>query len=261
LAYEEIAASRFDVESFHGKSERSKIIKKESATNYMQQIRKIETVAYWRKAKNNRQKSAPRLGVIAKSLPIELQVEMDERADGSTQKTKLGISLSDWLGLVTIGVKENDRRILSMESKEKQLIKKNAQLATENDRLKEKLEALENKITALATTVDQLMHQANKKSEKTNYELQLQKRPSLAQNHPNPFHENTLVNYFLPDNAQQAYIQVSNIEGTVLGKVTIQTSGHGQVNIKASTYPAGTYYYSLVVDGEIYETKKMVLTK
>jgi hypothetical protein len=37
--------------------------------------------------------------------------------------------------------------------------------------------------------------------------------------------------------------------------------GKGQVTIKASSYPADTYYYSLILDGEVIETKRMVLTK
>jgi len=47
----------------------------------------------------------------------------------------------------------------------------------------------------------------------------------------------------------------------VIGTVRIAEKGQGELTIKAGTYPVGTYYYSLVLDGEVQETRRMVLTK
>ena len=98
-------------------------------------------------------------------------------------------------------------------------------------------------------------------AEAHSYVLSLEQKPGLAQNHPNPFHQQTVIPYFLSAEAGDAYLQVTSTDGKVLGKVSIQEAGAGQVIIKANAFPAGTYYYSLVVNGQIVETKKMILTR
>ena len=42
---------------------------------------------------------------------------------------------------------------------------------------------------------------------------------------------------------------------------SISTTGKGMLNIQAGSLAAGTYNYSLVVDGHLVGTKKMVLMK
>jgi hypothetical protein len=65
----------------------------------------------------------------------------------------------------------------------------------------------------------------------------------------------------VPENVQDAKIQITGMDGQVLGKLNITEAGDGQLTIKAGTYPAGTYFYSLVLDGQVFETKRMVLTR
>ena len=252
-AFAPIDASAFNVESDRRLKKDIKVIDSKNNSQYMNQIRKIESASFWYKREAKRERPVPHIGVIAQSLPQELQVTMNERADGSSAK-RLGVGLSDWLGLVTIGVKENDQRV-------QQIAKDHSKLKEENELLKEKVESLESKITTLSTMVEKLLNQKGENPIYDNYELQLKKVPLLKQNQPNPFNENTLIEYFLPETIKNAYIQVTTIEGKVLAKVNIQKKGKGQVTIKAAAYPAGTYHYSLVVDGEVFETKQMVLTR
>lgn len=124
-----------------------------------------------------------------------------------------------------------------------------------------KISDLENEVAELSTLIKELLAQSEENPTGSNHELHLKKAPSLNQNQPNPFRENTLVNYFIPNTAKNAHIQVTSVDGKVLGTVNIPEKGQGQVTINAATYPAGTYYYSLIVDGEVFETKRMVLTK
>ncbi|MFK7980895.1 MAG: tail fiber domain-containing protein, partial [Saprospiraceae bacterium] len=245
-AFAPIDASAFNVGSDRRLKKGIKTIDAKNSSRYMNQIRKIESASFWYKTEAKRERPAPHIGVIAQTLPKELQVTMNESANGKGGK-RLGVSLADWLGLVTIGVKENDRIV--------------QQITEENYRLKEKVTALESKITALSAMVEKLLTEKTDHPKDANYELQLKKAPALHQNQPNPFNENTVVNYFIPETSKDAYIQVTTVEGKVLGKVNIQEKGNGQVTIKAATYPAGTYYYSLVVDGEVFETKRMVLSR
>ena len=80
------------------------------------------------------------------------------------------------------------------------------------------------------------------------------------QNAPNPFNETTIINYVVPSNASRASIQVFDVNGAVLKQIDLADKGAGQLTIRAFELPAGTYVYNLVVDGEIIDTKKMILT-
>jgi len=82
----------------------------------------------------------------------------------------------------------------------------------------------------------------------------------LEQNAPNPFNQNTSIKYFLPQNINNAFIKVTDVTGQVLKTFTI-ASEDGQVNLQAGQLSAGTYQYSLIVDGKLIDTKKMVVLK
>lgn len=131
----------------------------------------------------------------------------------------------------------------------------------ENITIKEELEGQQIQIKELTSLVNQLLAKTAETEKNSNYLLRLNKPASLAQNQPNPFHQETLVNYFIPTNSKSAHIQITAIDGKILGKVTIREKGKGQVTIKANSYPVGIYHYSLVIDGQMVETKRMSLTK
>lgn len=83
----------------------------------------------------------------------------------------------------------------------------------------------------------------------------------LEQNNPNPFSTNTIIKYYVPISAANAYLSVSTAEGAQLMKVDITEKGAGSVVISANTLASGTYFYSLTVDGELVGAKKMIVVK
>lgn len=83
----------------------------------------------------------------------------------------------------------------------------------------------------------------------------------LQQNVPNPFSEQTTINYFIPDNISSAQIVFFEASGKIIKTVDLTEKGKGQLNVFASDLSNGTYTYSLIVDGQTIETKKMVRTK
>jgi len=93
------------------------------------------------------------------------------------------------------------------------------------------------------------------------HQLTLGQSAFLAQNYPNPFKGQTTLNYFVPENVQQAVIQITAQSGAVLGKVNIGAKGQGQVVLETAGLQSGKYYYSLLLDGQVFETKQMVLTQ
>lgn len=83
----------------------------------------------------------------------------------------------------------------------------------------------------------------------------------LFQNSPNPFKEQTTIEYYLPDNVQRAQIIFLEQSGKLIKTVDFTEKGKGVLNVFANDLTNGIYTYSLIVDGQTIETKKMVKTK
>lgn len=84
---------------------------------------------------------------------------------------------------------------------------------------------------------------------------------TLYQNTPNPFTEETVISYIVPTEAQQASIYVYNMLGEQLSQYDVSTFGEGNITISANELYAGTFLYSLVVDGKLIDTKQMIITQ
>jgi hypothetical protein len=84
----------------------------------------------------------------------------------------------------------------------------------------------------------------------------------LEQNVPNPFAEQTTINYILTSGIQKAQILFYNSEGRLVNSVDLKpVSGKGQLNVFASDLSNGVYTYTLVVDGKVMASKKMIREK
>ncbi len=83
----------------------------------------------------------------------------------------------------------------------------------------------------------------------------------LMQNSPNPFTNNTTIQYNLPAKISSAQIIISDNNGKTLKQLNVSGAGKGSINLNASSLAAGTYSYSLLIDGKKVDTKQMVLTK
>jgi len=80
----------------------------------------------------------------------------------------------------------------------------------------------------------------------------------LNQNVPNPFGDNTVITYVIPKTFRQAQIIFTSVNGEVIKTAEIKESGKGQVNVFAKDISNGLYTYTLIVDGKIIDTKKMI---
>ena len=82
----------------------------------------------------------------------------------------------------------------------------------------------------------------------------------LKQNVPNPANNNTMISYYIPDNAGYAQIKITDIKGSTI-KTFNAAKGEGQINLKSGDLPAGTYNYTLYINNKTSDTKQMVITK
>jgi len=82
----------------------------------------------------------------------------------------------------------------------------------------------------------------------------------LYQNTPNPFKEQTIIHFRLADNVQNACICFFDMTGKQLKKLPI-SSEMENVSIGSYELGEGMFLYSLIVNGQEIDTKKMVITK
>lgn len=80
----------------------------------------------------------------------------------------------------------------------------------------------------------------------------------LNQNVPNPFAESTVVNYAIGQDFVKAQIIFTTTDGKVIKSVEIREKGAGTLNVFSDDLSNGLYSYSLIVDGKVIDTKKMV---
>ncbi len=85
--------------------------------------------------------------------------------------------------------------------------------------------------------------------------------PMLKQNNPNPFTENTAIDYTLPETVQTANIYIYDMNGTQIQQIPLTERGESSVTVSGGMLSAGMYLYSLIADGKVIDTKRMILTK
>lgn len=83
----------------------------------------------------------------------------------------------------------------------------------------------------------------------------------LDQNIPNPFDDETTIGYYVSPDAEYATIYIFNMTGVLVQTFVIQQFGIGSVDLSASNLNAGMYVYTLVVDGNVADSKRMIISE
>lgn len=81
----------------------------------------------------------------------------------------------------------------------------------------------------------------------------------LYQNQPNPFKDNTTIEYYLIPNTQKASLLIFDMNGALLKTVQITQFGKGTVQINGGDLKPGMFFYSLIADNKEVDSKKMIL--
>lgn len=80
----------------------------------------------------------------------------------------------------------------------------------------------------------------------------------LNQNVPNPFAEQTEINYFIPESVINAKLIFYDQSGKILKEYEINHKGEGKLKVYGEDLSSGIYSYTLVIDGTSFDTKRMV---
>jgi trimeric autotransporter adhesin len=104
--------------------------------------------------------------------------------------------------------------------------------------------------------------QASKSSNSSSQTVNLSDKTEviLDQNVPNPFSESTRISYSVPDEARDARIEFYNNLGQRINTVVLNPGGNGSITVYAAGLSNGIYHYSLLINGQVTDTKKMVKT-
>lgn len=135
------------------------------------------------------------------------------------------------------------------------------------DDLNNRLTQLENCLSGILPMLCQMsqsMVQSNTIEEqeavRAQLSVQLSNRTSIVldQNVPNPFAEQTVINFSIPKTVQKAQIHFYDGTGRLIQSVDVVERGLGSLTVFGSDLSQGTYTYTLVADGQIVATKKMM---
>jgi hypothetical protein len=84
---------------------------------------------------------------------------------------------------------------------------------------------------------------------------------SLFQNTPNPFSSTTKISMEVPEAARAASLVIYNLEGKQLQNYEVKDRGTTSLDISGGEFNTGMYLYTLIVDGKVVDTKRLILTK
>ena len=120
-------------------------------------------------------------------------------------------------------------------------------------------------INELNAKIEVLEGQASEETAKktrsaTDIQGSLKSQNKLYQNTPNPFKEQTVIRFSLADDVQNAAICIFDMTGKTIKKLPI-SSGMESVSIGGYELGEGMFLYSLVVNGQEIDTKRMIISK
>ena len=84
---------------------------------------------------------------------------------------------------------------------------------------------------------------------------------SLGQNNPNPFSEQTSIEVSVPEAVATATLLIFDMQGKQVRKIDIDERGIFRITVTGQGLTEGMYLYSLIADGKVVQTRKMILSK
>ncbi len=167
------------------------------------------------------EKSRKRIGLIAQEVEQVYPEAVRTLPDGTK-----GIYYSDLIGVLVEGIKE---------------------LSAQVEALQQQIDGQQNGKSKQAP-----------KQETSKKPSSLKEDALLYQNTPNPFNQETEIAYRIPSDVN-AVICIYNLSGQQLKKYPLNDT-NGKVTVSASEFPAGIYIYSLIINNQEIDSKRMILT-
>ena len=221
--------------------------------------------------------SGIRFGVLAQQIE-PLFPSMVSTATHPAEYDTMGVEINPSFQYKVVDVSQLMPIMLSDLQKKSTIITAHSNqlqvLNTEVDSLTDVITDLNNRLTQLENCLSGILpflcQMSNSAIQPTQEEVQNQLRTAinvnlsdrnaivLNQNVPNPFAESTVITFSIPASVQKAQIHFYDGQGKLINSVDVLERGNGQLNVFANDLSTGVYTYSLVADGQIVATKRMV---
>ena len=83
----------------------------------------------------------------------------------------------------------------------------------------------------------------------------------MSQNKPNPFSESSVITLSIPEGTKSAAIYIYDLSGKQVKNITVDKRGETDITVYASDLSEGMFVYSLVTDGTVAATRRMMVVK
>ncbi len=174
------------------------------------------------------------------------RVEYDESGNAISVDGSISINMTALTPHIIGAIREVDNQL-------QECCKVNSKSSEDMDKLNEQINNLEEEVNELKALLMELLPEEDRAT---------LNGARLHQNTPNPFKSQTHIGYFIPTDAQEASIVINNAEGSQVDVIQLTSRGEGGQDIDTSRWSnSGVYYYSLIVDGELIGTRKMLLNQ
>jgi len=192
---------------------------------------------------------AQELHSVAPEMTTDLaKVSYDSEGNAKSEGNYLGIHENEIKYLLINSIKEQQK---SLEEKDLRIS------ALENE--VESLSSLKSEVEDLKSILNEI---TSKLASGNSLTVNLEKNQAfLGQNFPNPHKGETSIDYFIPENSKSASLKVYDISGKLIKSISINTKGAGKLNLMANELNNGNYVYSLFINEQVFETRKMILSK
>ncbi len=189
------------------------------------------------------------LDSLDRSLLLEKEEEK-EKPNQVLQKTHYGLIAQEFQQVYPDLVYENDNGYLSINYTE--LIPIMLQSIKE---LKAQVDEMRSPSSANAKAM------ALETGETTGIDAAIADAAGMDQNVPNPFSGETDIAIYLPETIQTATLYIYDMSGKQVEQHAIGGRGNTTMTIHADRMDAGMYIYSLIADGKVVATKRMIVVR
>ncbi len=82
---------------------------------------------------------------------------------------------------------------------------------------------------------------------------------TLAQNDPNPFTTSTTIKMDIPSSVRNASLRIFNMTGKQVRSIQIEERGAVSISLSSEGLTSGMYIYTLIADGNVINSRRMIL--
>ncbi|HTC00381.1 MAG TPA: tail fiber domain-containing protein, partial [Ferruginibacter sp.] len=174
------------------------------------------------------------------------------------------ISTIDPAGVALIAIQELSAENNSLQNANTQQEQQIQQVQQTNNNLQQQLNDLKTTIGQMQTAMSECCNSYSSNMVSAAQKpvvLNASDLPTLQQNTPNPYTGETVIGYYLPQSTTNAEIIVTDLSGNVIKSISLNGTGNGQIIFSAGALSSGSYFYTLLDNGQKIDTKEMIIAK